>query len=186
MKQIDLLLKTSAEINNGKRFTKQEKSEIVHSFLNNMNEYRVMSTDSPEYFPKFFIPNPEGKKKIKRIIGATPHSLSLATNSYELEIMRVLAALGRSSNFIEDMLKTTSDRIKKTCFGQFCYKGECFETSVTALRFYDSVYPYEKELRKTFVNGILEHYDDRKRARNFDKYCRKVLSELPCEVRRQY
>ncbi|MGN0596875.1 MAG: hypothetical protein ACI4J1_06075 [Ruminiclostridium sp.] len=184
MKQIDLLLKTSAEIDSGKRFTREECSEIVHTFLNNMNESRVVSGKNRDVFPKFFIPNSEGKKKMKHIIGASPNSVALAENSYELEIMRILGILGRPSGFIDDMLKMTRDRIKNTCFGNFCYKGECFETSVVVLRFYNTVYPCENEIRREFVKGILEHFDDRRRPRNFQKYCRKVFSELPCEVRR--
>lgn len=182
MKQIDLLLKTTWDIESGIRYTPLQASEIVHGFINNMNEERVVSSLHRELYPTFFIPNADAKKRIKEIIGITPRTLILSTNAYELEIMRILARLGRQSGFVNEMLCTTRDRLKKSCFGNFCYKGECFETSAVALRFYSTAFPDEKELIFKLICGLNEHFDDRKRTRKFQQYYRKVLSETPVEI----
>lgn len=46
---------------------------------------------------------------------------------------------------VRDMVNATLQRLKGTCFGNSCTKGECFATGISVLRFLAEVCPEDRE-----------------------------------------
>ena len=83
--------------------------------------------------------------------------MKLFYNNYcELELLRIaflLDVLEENKKWIYD---STKQRIQSNCFGRFCSKGECFETSIAVLRFVATVFPNETEWIAMYLKNITE------------------------------
>ncbi|MCL2774896.1 MAG: helix-turn-helix transcriptional regulator [Oscillospiraceae bacterium] len=162
-----LLCKTNHELIKGKVFSDTEKKSITDVFLANIsseddigrfNKGVKSPQDGRIMYPLFYIP-PYNPKKFITITGVMPNTHIFSTNHYELEILRLLALWRRDDEKVQDMLVKTKERLKTTCFGQFCSVGECFEASISALRFLTAAFPNEIEWINKLINGISEKMD---------------------------
>lgn len=156
-----------------------------HKSVNAYNAQQAIDIDSggDPMYPFFYITPYNDGKKLKTVNGVTPKTHILAANSYELEIMRQLFLFAPENETVKYMLQQTLRRLKTTCFGNFCSAGECFETSIAALRFIASVFPDETEMTAKLIGGINSHMADKKRRGGTAKYYNRVLGEINANVR---
>jgi hypothetical protein len=157
-----LLFRTSEKIIRGDEFSPEEKKNITDRFLNNISSNNIIerfnkSVKSPDdgrvMYPLFFIPPYSPYKRIT-VTGAMPKTHIFSTNAYELEILRILFMWRPDDGKVKDMLVKTKERLKTTCFGQFCGTGECYEASIAALRFLALVFPEEQQWINKLFDGV--------------------------------
>ena len=156
--------------------------ETVKHFHKAVNAPSAKNGDCRELYPLFFItPYDEGRKYVT-VSTVTPKTHIFAANAYELELLRLLAVFARDNALVRKMLEQTRKRLKTTCFGNSCNLGECFETSIVALRFLSTVYPNEIEWMQKLIDGIKAHLLEKKRHSGTIFYYWLTLSELPISV----
>lgn len=112
--------------------------------------------------------------------GYRPTTKILYSNYCELELLRILHMIKPEAPRFSNLYETTKERIKTTCFGNFCPTGECFEISVIALRFITTLFPEEKLWIDMFVANIARTILEEERKvskRTILMFC-QVLSEL--------
>lgn len=112
--------------------------------------------------------------------GFRPTTKILYQNYSELELLRILSLIKPGATQFALLYETTKERIRTTCFGNFCGTGECFEISVIALRFIATVFPEEKLWIDRYVSQIARtilEEDRRISKRTLLMFC-QVLSEL--------
>ena len=119
--------------------------------------------------------------------GYKPKTMLFYNNYCELELLRIaykLDALDEDKRWIYD---STKQRIQSNCFGRFCPKGECFETSIAVLRFVATVFSeetewiamYLKQITATILSG------DKKIAYQTKLYFALTLCEIDTEESRR-
>ncbi|WP_150275684.1 hypothetical protein [Paenibacillus tepidiphilus] len=128
--------------------------------------------------PRYFVP-PVLNKKMRTLTWVTPRTHLFSANAYELEIMRLLAFMDADSVRLQSMINTTADRLDGACFGRFCAEGECYETSLVALRFTASVFPDDLQRIQPLLDGAVRYLADHPRHSGTVFYFRLLLSELP-------
>jgi len=121
----------------------------------------LTSKDLESMYPLFITAKSNGKKKERLITGELPKTKILADNSYELEALRLLALWGERTPEVNEVLLTTERRIKNTCFGVFCVKGECPGASIASLRFYTALHPEDLTMQSMIVDELKKHRDYR-------------------------
>ncbi|MDF2686093.1 MAG: hypothetical protein K0S55_1274, partial [Clostridia bacterium] len=150
----------------GKTYSEYEKKKItdfllndiegyIDNNLNNINvnrkqpfmRYKSKNKIPPNSFlnnvmyPLFYIPPLDKIRGVPLITGGLPKTFILSTNHYELEALRILHIWCKNNLKINYMIDMTKERLENTCFGNFCGVGECFDASVIAFRFYNTVFP---------------------------------------------
>ncbi|MDF2685745.1 MAG: hypothetical protein K0S55_926 [Clostridia bacterium] len=199
----ELMLKVNFELIKGRSFTEEEKLKTVKIFLSGISDEKTVKRfhigvnapreengDSRQMYPIFYIPpyknDADGSlgKKYKTITTVTPLTHILSANAYELEIIRLLAVFAPQNETVRDMLIKTKERLKTTCFGNFCLTGECFESSIIVLRFLGTAFPGDTQWINKLIQGIKEHLFDKKRHSGTIFYYWLSLSELPFEIAR--
>ncbi len=191
----NLMLKTNEYLIKGGALSDKQKQTIIKHFLDAVStEDKVIrfhssvrapsaeNGDTRHMYPVFFIPPYNNGKKYKTVTTVTPHTHILSANAYELEIIRLLYLLAPNNKMVIYMLNKTLERLKTTCFGNFCDKGECFETSVIVLRFLSATVMFETAWIDRLINGIKVHINDKKRHSGILFYYWLSLSELPSEL----
>jgi len=170
MNPYELLCKTNWELIKGRSFSDEEKSEIVSRLLSTASSKGEVERfhrgvrapdDGRIMYPLYFIPPYNGGKKLITINGVMPKTHIFSANHYELEILRLLAFWRSDGETISNMLMRTKERLATTCFGKFCAKGECFETSIVALRFLATAFPNEVEWVSMLVENIRDEIDNK-------------------------
>jgi hypothetical protein len=164
-----LLGKINLEIMRGKNFSDLEKQEIVNRLLgvasgNDTVSRFHKSVKAPEYlyyigksddkrkmYPMFFIPPYNEGKKLRLITGELPKTHLLASNHYELEILRILILFDKNNPTVKNMVKKTIERLDTTCFAHWCPTGECVGAGISVLRFLSALRPRNDE----WINKIL-------------------------------
>jgi hypothetical protein len=122
-------------------------------------------------YPQFFIPPYNGGRKLRTVTGQLPKTHILSSNMYELEILRLLHLYAPDNAEVAAMVAATLTRLKKTCFaGHGCAVGECFDTSVIALRFLLTAAPHETEWIQALRDGWHTHANERSRPAALKKY----------------
>jgi hypothetical protein len=104
--------------------------------------------------------------------------------------MRILALWAKENDIVKEMIKNTLSRLDKTCFGHYCSKGECLGTSVSVLRFLNTVCPNNISWINELLNPMGELFLNQRgmgTRNNFPFYyfC-LVLSELPVNLAEGY
>lgn len=162
-----ILCKTNHQLIKGKVFSDDEKKYITDILLNNVSSKTAIERfnkgvkapqDGRIMYPLFYIP-PYNPKKFITITGVMPNTHIFSTNHYELEILRILALWRLNDERVHNMLIKTKERLKTTCFGNFCNAGECFEASITTLRFLTAAFPNEDEWINVLTKKISEKID---------------------------
>jgi hypothetical protein len=165
-----------------------EMGNTVMSFLSSLDERNPIPNDHKLKYksmcPLFFLPPENGGRKLRTITMVTPKTCLLSDNMYELEILRLLALFDRNNNQVETMINSTLERLDDACFGQFCDKGECFETSIIALRFLNTALVGESPDLERLLKKIRMHFYDKKRHSGTMFYLWLTISELPIALAR--
>jgi hypothetical protein len=133
-------------------------------------------------YPEFFIPPYNGGKKLQTVLGQTPKTYIFSANMYELEILRLLTLLSLD-NAVSVMVEHTLERLRTTCFAsENDGVGECFDTSLVALRFLGTCAPSETDWMRSRIASFYHRYPEKKRPWFSKWYFWLCLSELPDEV----
>jgi len=189
MTAYELMIKTNHYIIKGGELTEKHKENIVKQFLlaqndKNTKERFYIGVNYPNnkdgMYPAFYIPPYNNGKKYKTIFNQTPLTHILSANMYELEIIRLLYVLAPNNPIVIDIVEQTVERLKTTCYGfNGCYKGECFDTVLIALRFLTNVRSNDTVWITRLINFFYDHYFDKKRSWHIMHYFWLCLSEIP-------
>jgi hypothetical protein len=191
MTTYDLMIKTNDYLLGGGCLSDGQKRKIVDQYMESIcdpekvsrfhrsvNAPSASNGDSRQMYPVYYIPPFNNGYKLKTVTNVIPKTHILAANSYELEIIRQLYLLADHDPKVDEMVKRTVQRLRNTCFGNFCAVGECFETSIIALRFIITVAPDEKEWIQKLIDDINDHMDEKKRHNGTKQYYEICLDEL--------
>lgn len=122
----------------GEEISHDEKEVIVSTLIGKMNPDEILNRikEHPHTAkcPYFYLPPHNNGKKLRLIQGYMPKTNILYNNHYELEILRLLAMYASSDPMVDVMVKMTLERLRNTCFGKSCTKGECFPTGISVIR----------------------------------------------------
>lgn len=193
----ELMIKTNHYLIKGGELTEPQKANIVRQFLEARSDERtkqsfykgVKYTDNIDSegnvtgtYPCYYIPPYNGNKKYQTVIPMAPKTHILSANSYELEIIRLLYMFAPEDSIVKDMVRGTLKRLKKACFANECFIGECFHSSLPVLRFLAAVKTDDTMWAKNLTAKIGTHIDDTKRHIGVTWYYWLCLSELPLET----
>ncbi|MBP3594234.1 MAG: helix-turn-helix transcriptional regulator [Lachnospiraceae bacterium] len=149
-----ILIEVSQNEAEGEKYTDKEKQEIVEQLLNGMackedvKKYKLRMRVNPytdNIYPNYFIPPYNENKKLRLADGSLPKTHILYANYFELEILRILFQFAPENEMVQEMITNTLQRLKNTCYGNNCPKGECVTTGKEVLRFLQMVCPEEKD-----------------------------------------
>lgn len=150
MRKYDLLIELNRKQELGEEISDMEKSQAVSAFLNGISDrgkvlrYKRSMKVNPEVdniYPNYYIPPYNDGKKLRMLGGALPKTHILNANHYELEIIRLLYLFEPDNEEIKEMVQNTLQRLRQTCYGNCCTKGECYATGKIVLRFLETVCP---------------------------------------------
>lgn len=151
-----------------------EKQNAVHEILSfkglegtclKLQETGFTHTQAMQ--PSFFIPSSiERNKRLRLITGELPKTRILSDNSYELEVLRLVALWAGKQDIALNILRASEKRLEKTCFAHFCSKGECTGTSIAFLRFWSAYRPDDIQTQKTIINCLKPFRDGKGTWRN--------------------
>jgi len=151
----------------GEEIRFDDKERIVSELLasthskdgadNNMSSVRL-NANAKYMYPVFFIP-PHGEKKHRLVQGFLPKTKILAANYYELESLRIMTKFAPDNLQVKQMIEDTTQRLKNTCFGNFCMQGECLVTGISVLRFLVAARPGDKEWISKLLMPLGELFD---------------------------
>jgi len=195
MTAYDLMIKTNHHLLRGGELTDVQKSRIVKEFLAARSDGRTRAqfyngvkypgnTDASggRMYPDFFIPPYGDGKKYQTVIPMSPQTHILSANAYELEILRLLHLFSPNHPAVQEMVRKTLARLKTTCYGYHdCAVGECFHSSLIALRFLAAVSDDRVWMRKLAAH-FRNHFGDKKRHSGVLWYYWLCLLELPMEI----
>jgi len=166
----------------GCRLTKKASDELYEAILQHIN----LETD-PKVDPNkrnmttlYVSVEQEIPEDFMTFTGYRPSTKILYHNYCELELLRILSKLRPEDRRYICLYETTKERIKTSCFGSFCPRGECFEISIIALRFIATVFPEERLWIDMYVGNIARTILNEERQfskRTVLMFC-QVLSEL--------
>jgi len=154
MESYRILIEVSQNAAEGEKYTDKEKQEIVEQLLNGMackedvKKYKLRMRVNPytdNIYPNYFIPPYNENKKLRLADGSLPKTHILYANYFELEILRILFQFAPENEMVQKMITNTLQRLKNTCYGNNCPKGECVTTGKEVLRFLQMVCPEEKD-----------------------------------------
>jgi len=154
MESYRILIEVSQNAAEGEKYTDKEKQEIVEQLLNGMackedvKKYKLRMRVNPytdNIYPNYFIPPYNENKKLRLADGSLPKTHILYANYFELEILRILFQFAPENEMVQEMITNTLQRLKNTCYGNNCPKGECVTTGKEVLRFLQMVCPEEKD-----------------------------------------
>lgn len=153
----------------GKIFSAAEKTKIIKHFIDGISDENTVKRfhigvkaplaengDLRQMYPLFYIPPYNDGKKYKTVISVTPQTHILSANAYELEILRIIAIVEPKNEQVYKMIRRTLERLRTTCFATDCYLGECFESSLIALRFIGAVSPDDTMWIKSLIEKAAE------------------------------
>lgn len=196
MTDYELMIKTNHYLIKGGVLSDGQKNTIVNQFLSSICTKQEsqrfyqgvrypnnMDRSGRRLYPIFFIPPYNDGKKYKTILNQTPKTQILSANMYELEILRLLHLLSPANNTFDDLIATTLERLRTTCFGYHDDGlGECFNASLIVLRFLSQVAPNEKAWIQSRMDNYHNHVAQKKRPWFSEWYYWLCLSEIPFEL----
>lgn len=154
MEKYKILMEINRKAVFEEKISDSEKEEAVSILLNGtccketVLKYKKRMRVNPEtdsIYPDYYIPPYNGNKKLRLIQGYLPKTNILYANHYELEIIRLLSLFAPENRRVNELVENTLLRLKDTCFGNSCTKGECMATGISALRFLAVTRPDDSE-----------------------------------------
>ena len=165
MEKYKMLMEINRKLVCGEDISVAEKKEVVSVFLNSVCDKEEIlkykkrmrvNAETDQIYPNFYIPPYNGNKKLRLVQGYLPKTNILYANHYELEIIRLLYMFAPENETVCDMVETTLQRLKGTCFGNSCMQGECLATGISVLRFLVVVCPNASEWIDRLLNPLGE------------------------------
>ena len=194
----ELMIKTNHYLIKGGMLTDSQKVNIVRqllaarsddrikkSFYKNMNYQNNTDKDGNIVgtYPAFYIPPYNDNKKLQTVIPMSPKTHILASNAYELDIIRLLYLFAPKHPGIIDIVIKTFKRLENSCPGGDCCQGECFHSSLPVLRFFAVAALHDTAWIKRLISKINNHIDDKQKCNGGTiGYYWLCLSELPLEI----
>lgn len=154
MENYRVLMTTVQKEKAGEDISLEEKREVVVKLLDgvackeDVKKYKLRMRVNPfadTTYPNYYIPPYNDNNMLPMVNGKISKTHILYANHYELEILRILFLFAPENKTVKKMLVNTLHRLKNTCFGNKCPKGECVETGKVVLRFLQTVCPEEKD-----------------------------------------
>ncbi|MCL2096546.1 MAG: hypothetical protein FWH10_06545 [Oscillospiraceae bacterium] len=192
----ELMTKTNHYIIKGGGLTDTQKANIVRQLLDAQSGEREKQSfykgvkyenntdkdgDVTGTYPAYYITPYNNGKKLQTIIPMSPKTHILSSNAYELDIIRLLCLFAPDNPVVKEMVRGVIKRLKTACFVNDCIIGECFHTSLPALRFINAAAPGDTEWMKKLVEKINNNIDA-KYKENAVNYFMLCLSELPYNI----
>ena len=162
MEKYQILMEINRKAVFAEEISGTEKEKAVSVFLNGISSkeeiqsFKMRMRVDPEkdsMYPNYYIPPFNGNKKLRLIQGYLPKTNILYANHYELEIMRLLFLFAPKNEQVGGLVENTLKRLKQTCFGNSCEKGECVTAGVSVLRFLAAAQPDNLD----WINKLLDH-----------------------------
>lgn len=191
----ELTCSINSKIIRKENFENEEIDTFVNAFLQNVSSDNAVQRfhqgvrapeDGRQMYPLFYIPPYNDGKKLHTLNGILPKTHIYAANSYELEILKILKEFCKNNSIVENMLNKTKERLKITCFGNYCSVGECFEASLVGLRFLSTVFPDEKDwiqmLLTKIKSDINQKLSEKSHSSSLYYYYWLVLDELAIDI----
>lgn len=163
MEKYKMLMELNRKIIFGEEISDADKKEAVSVFLNGICDKKDVlkykkrmrvNAETDNIYPNYYIPPYDGSKKLRLIQGYLPKTNILYANHYELEILRLLYILVPENKTVDEMVKSTLQRLKGTCFGNSCTQGECLATGISVLRFLAVTCPDDTEWIDKLFNPL--------------------------------
>ncbi len=111
-----------------------------------------VNAETDTMYPDYYIPPYNGNRKLRLVQGYLPKTNILYANHYELEIIRLLFLFAPENKQVIEMADNTLQRLKNTCFGNFCTQGECTAAGISVLRLLAVTKPDDLQ----WINTLLE------------------------------
>jgi len=194
----ELMIKTNHYLIKGGSLTNSQKENIVRQLLVARSDVRAKKSfyKSMNYqnntdkngnivgtYPAFYIPPYNDNKKLQTVIPMSPKTHILASNAYELDIIRILHLFAPEHPDVKDMVEKTFKRLENSCPGGDCCQGECFHSSLPVLRFFIIAKPNDTAWIKRLMIKINKHIEDKQKCNGGSVgYYWLFLSELPLEI----
>lgn len=155
MNNYKILMEVNRKVDLGENsIIEEEKQKIAELLLDgiackdDVKKYKLRMRVNPytdTTYPNYFIPPYNGNKKLRLADGSLPKTHILYANYFELEILRILFQFAPENEMVQEMITNTLQRLKNTCYGNNCPKGECVAAGKEVLRFLQTVCPEEKD-----------------------------------------
>lgn len=138
----------------GEEISDSEKERAIAAFLNgvcgrqDILRYRKrmrVNVETDNMYPDYYLPPYNGNRKLRLIQGYLPKTNIMYANHYELEIIRLLYLFASDNTAVNEMVQTTLQRLRGSCFGNSCTQGECLATGISVLRFLAVTQPENRE-----------------------------------------
>lgn len=116
--------------------------------------------------------------------GFRPKTKIFYLNYCELELLRAAYLLQPDNPVLFFACEQTKQRIRKNCYGRFCPTGECFEISISVLRFVSAVFPEEAGWIEMYITNIADAFltDAKNTAYQTELYFFQTLWEMHTET----
>lgn len=154
----------------GEEICPEDKERMVSFLLagavgreeTNHQERHMPAAGSKAYmgylYPVFFL-SPHEEKKHRLFQGFLPKTYILAGNYYELESLRILVKFAPDHPRVRQMTVATVNRLRHTCFGNSCMKGECLAAGISVLRFLAAACPNDEEWIEKLLTPLGELFE---------------------------
>lgn len=167
MYHYQIVMETNRKMVFSEEISATERADIVTTLLTGicpqediLNYKRRMRVNAETdcIYPGYFIPPYNGGRKLRLVQGYLPKTNILYANHYELEILRLLVLFAPENQAVREMVDTSLQRLRNTCFGNSCTQGECFATGICVLRFLTAARPGDLDLlRRGWITGKLSN-----------------------------
>ncbi|MDE6763150.1 MAG: hypothetical protein K2J73_05680 [Oscillospiraceae bacterium] len=163
MEKYKILMEINKKAIFAEEISDAEKEKAVSVLLNGVChkeeilKYKKRMKADPKtdtIYPDYYIPPYNGNKKLRLIQGYLPKTNILYANHYELEVIRLLFMFASDNEKVNEMVESTLQRLKNTCFGNSCTQGECVATGISVLRFLAAVRPDDSEWIDKLLNPL--------------------------------
>lgn len=154
MELYQLLMEMNRKEVFGEEISEMEKEQAVSVFLSDMRSPEEIQSykrrmrahgEASFLYPDYYIPPYDGAGKYRLVQGYLPKTNLLYANHYELEVLRLLSKFAPERETVAEMIESTLERLKHTCFGTSCTQGECTAAGISVLRFLAAARPDDSE-----------------------------------------
>ncbi len=167
MEKYQILMEINRKAVFAEEISDNEKEKTVSVFLSGISSkeeiqsFKRRMRVNPErdnMYPDYYIPPYNGNKKLRLIQGYLPKTNILYANHYELEILRLLFMFAPENEQVGRIVENTLKRLKQTCFGNSCEKGECVTAGISVLRFLAVAQPDNLDWIKKLLDPLGEMF----------------------------
>ena len=183
MTAYELMINTNHYLIRGGEYNDTQKAAVAQQLrAGRITDGQKRTFADPNWYPDFFIPPHNGRKRLQTIVPMSPKTYIVADNAYEFEMLRLLH-LFQPDDEVSHMIEGTLNRVKQTCFGyKGCHVAECFEAGVTVLRFLSFAAPHDRDWIQKQIAIYNNHFADNRRHSGVKVYYWLILSDMPFDI----